>query len=84
MHTLMIICAGLVLFAILAFAARLIPAFRPHYFIVFAVLWLLASCINLWTGVVHAGYSLMYELPFFLIVFLVPVIIAHLVKKKYL
>ncbi|CAH1042107.1 hypothetical protein [Halomonas sp. TD01] len=84
MHTVMIICAGLVLVAILAFAARLAPAFRPHYFIVFAVLWLLAACINLWVGVVHAGYSLMYELPFFLIVFLVPIITAYLIKKKYL
>ncbi len=50
MHTLMIICTGLVLFVILAFSARLVPALRPHYFIVF----------------------------------LVPVTIAHLIKKKYL
>ncbi|WP_249976827.1 hypothetical protein [Vreelandella olivaria] len=82
MHTLMMLTAGLTLFAILAFAARLIPAFRPHYFAAFVALWLLASGINMWVGVVHAGYSFMFELPFFLIVFLVPVIIARLIKIK--
>lgn len=84
MHTLMLVAAGLVLFAILACAAKLIPAFRPHYFVIFLVLWLLAAGINMWVGVVHAGYSFMFELPFFLVVFLVPTLIASLVKKKYL
>jgi hypothetical protein len=48
----------------------------------FAGIWAVAAGINLWVGVARAGYSFAEELPIFLVVFAVPVLIgwgiAHL------
>ena len=49
----------------------------------FAALWLLASAANLWVGVFRAGYTLREELPIFLLIFGVPVVVALIVKIKY-
>lgn len=84
MHTVMVISCGLILFAILALLARVIAPLRPHYFLVFVVLWFIGAAFNMWVGVTQAGYSFMFELPFFLVVFLVPVIIASVIKRKLL
>lgn len=82
MHTVMIIVAGLVLFAILALLARQIEPLHPHYFSVFIVLWFIGAAINMWVGIAHAGYSFMDELPIFFVVFLIPVVLAGLIKRK--
>ncbi|MEQ3725388.1 hypothetical protein [Alcanivorax sp.] len=82
MHTVMIITAGLILFAILALMTRKIEPLRPHYFFAFTVLWFVGAAINMGVGIAHAGYSFMAELPIFFVVFLVPVIVAGLIKRK--
>jgi len=83
MHTLTVILGGLLLFAILALTARLIPWLQHHLLAVFALLWFIASAINMTVGIVHAGYSFMAELPIFFVVFFIPLILAWTIKKKY-
>jgi hypothetical protein len=82
MHTIKVVAAGLVLLGAMvlllprlgfggvqpvAFAARL-----------FLPLWLLIALGNLWVGVSRAGYTVMQEVPFFLVVFGVPALAAGL------
>ena len=38
----------------------------------FIPVWLIAAGVNLWVGVARAGYSLVEEIPYFLVVFAVP------------
>ncbi len=51
---------------------------------IFAVIWFLAAATNMWFGVTRAGYAFMEELPIFLIIFLLPVIVAAAVKWRFL
>jgi hypothetical protein len=51
--------------------------------IVFVVIWFIVASVNLWIGVSRAGYAFTEELPIFLVVFLLPVILAVLVKWKW-
>lgn len=83
MHTLIVILGGLLLFALLALTARSIPWLRHHLLAVFALLWFIASAINMTVGIVHAGYSFMAELPIFFVVFFIPLILAWAIKTKY-
>ncbi|OLC06855.1 MAG: hypothetical protein AUH41_11830 [Gemmatimonadetes bacterium 13_1_40CM_66_11] len=43
---------------------------------VFVPLWFIAAGINMWFGVTKAGYSVAEEIPFFLLVFGVPAVVA--------
>jgi hypothetical protein len=51
--------------------------------IVFVVIWFIVASVNLWIGVSRAGYAFTEELPIFLVVFFLPVILAVLVKWKW-
>ena len=51
--------------------------------LVFIPLWLIAAGINMWMGVAKAGYSVKEEIPFFFIVFLIPVAAALLIWWSY-
>ena len=82
MHTLTVILGGLLLFAVLALTARLIPWLQHHLLAVFALLWFIAAATNMAVGMVHAGYSFMAELPIFFVVFLVPVVLAWITTQK--
>jgi hypothetical protein len=50
---------------------------------VFIPLWLVGAGINMWLGVTKAGYSVAEELPFFLLVFAVPVAVAVLLAWRF-
>ena len=50
----------------------------------FVVAWLVVAALNMWLGVAKAGYSVMDELPIFLLIFFVPTAAAILVKWKFL
>ena len=50
----------------------------------FVVLWLGISGANLWVGVAKAGYTLNEEFPIFLLIFVVPAIVAILLKWRLL
>jgi hypothetical protein len=81
-HTFWVILGGLGLLA-LTYAGA---AMQGHPLLralpLFAGIWAVAAGINLWVGVARAGYSFAEELPIFLVVFAVPVLIgwgiAHL------
>jgi hypothetical protein len=45
----------------------------------FVVVWFAAASINLWLGVFRAGYAFTEELPIFLLIFGLPVLIAVLI-----
>ena len=51
---------------------------------IFVVLWFVVAAVNMWMGVTKAGYSFREELPIFLVIFFVPVLVAVIVKWKFL
>jgi hypothetical protein len=52
--------------------------------LIFVALWLGISGANLWVGVAKAGYSLNEEFPIFLLIFVVPTIVAIFLKWRIL
>ena len=44
----------------------------------FVIAWFFLSLVNLWLGVTTAGYTVLEELPIFLLIFLVPSVLAVL------
>lgn len=75
-HTLWVIVGGLGLLAcVFGVAAVTGRSFRRAW-LLFAGVWSIAAGINLWVGVAHAGYTLAEELPIFVVVFAVPVLIG--------
>ncbi|CDG85728.1 hypothetical protein [Janthinobacterium agaricidamnosum] len=83
MHSVKVIAGGLLLLALLS-AGRgwLAPRSGPGTLLaVFSVAWLGASILNLVLGM-RAGYGFSEELPFFLLVFCVPMTSALLWCKQ--
>jgi len=86
MRSVIIIAAGLVIGALFLFAGRLLgrgPETLALGAKLFIALWFIAAAVNLWIGVAKAGYSLMEELPIFLVIFGVPAAAAGFVWWKY-
>ena len=86
MRTAIIILGGFVLLAACIVAARRLgggdaapigPAVA-----IFIVTWFVVAAINMWIGVARAGYSFREELPIFLLIFLLPVVVAVFVRWK--
>ncbi|MCF1439396.1 MAG: hypothetical protein JAY67_17485 [Candidatus Thiodiazotropha taylori] len=50
--------------------------------VAFAIIWFFIAGWNMWVGVTQAGYTVMEELPIFLLIYIVPVAIAGLIKAK--
>ena len=50
----------------------------------FVAVWLIVAAANMWAGVAKAGYSVVEELPIFLLVFAVPAAAALLIKWRFL
>lgn len=82
MHTVMIILAGLVLLAVFAVFARITSIRFARLLPVYLMVWLICAGINMWIGVSLAGYSVMQELPFLLVVFGVPAVVAMLWSRR--
>ncbi|MGO2009807.1 hypothetical protein [Vreelandella alkaliphila] len=82
MHTVMIILAGLVLLAVFIVFARIASIQFARLLPVYLVVWLICTAINMWIGVSQAGYSVMQELPFMLIVFTAPALVAILWSRR--
>ncbi|UTH72802.1 hypothetical protein [Chromobacterium sp. IIBBL 290-4] len=77
MHTVKILLAGLILLAACLAGGRLAGNLSAGG-LAFIPLWLIASGVNMWMGVSHAGYSAREELPIFLLVFCLPAALALL------
>ena len=86
MRSALMILGGLVLWALCLGAAQLTAGLGARSAAmataVFAALWFLAAAGNMWLGVSRAGYAFREELPIFLLIFGVPVIVALVVKFK--
>lgn len=86
-HTAKVLAAGFALLALCLVVGRLISgaghAVLARSALVFIPLWLVAAGINMWFGVTRAGYSVREEIPFFLLVFLIPAAAAHLLWWTY-
>lgn len=87
MHTIMVLTAGFVLLFFCLLVARafagpgLVPMKRGVQ--VFIPLWFIVVAVNMWVGVVQAGYTLMEELPIFLLNFAVPAVAAALLWWRF-
>jgi hypothetical protein len=87
MRTVLILTAGLLLLTAVVIFGRFFVHYYPSAMSwaigVFLVLWLLATGFNLWVGVNKAGYSVGEELPIMLLLFMVPAVVAVLVRWKF-
>jgi hypothetical protein len=88
MRTAIIILVGLLLWATCLGLAKWLGAANSSSMslatLSFIVVWFIAAAANLWVGVAHAGYSLREELPIFLLIFLLPALVAGIVKWRFL
>ncbi|MEM7252322.1 MAG: hypothetical protein AAF493_12965 [Pseudomonadota bacterium] len=82
MHTVFVIAGGLVLLGILVGVAAIRTSGARSAMAraarLFLPVWLICAGVNMSMGVVKAGYPVMQELPFFVVVFGVPALIAVL------
>jgi hypothetical protein len=87
MRTVIIIVSGLVLFGVVYLLSRWLggnlPAAAATAAKIFIPLWFIAAGVNMWIGVSAAGYSVMEELPIFLVIFGLPSIVAGLCWWKF-
>lgn len=82
MRTVLITISGIVLLATFLGAGK--AFFRERMSVIFAVpcaLWVSVAAINMWIGVVQAGYSVAEELPIFVAITAVPIVVGYLVQK---
>lgn len=88
MRTALFLIAGFLLLAASLLLGRLFSANYPGATVVatiaFVALWLVIAGANMWVGVVRAGYSVIEELPIFLLIFGLPAAVAILLKWKVL
>lgn len=84
MHTIKIIALGFSLLALLCLIGYFSKSPRgiATAALVFIPLWFIGAWINLYIGVKRAGYTVAEELPILLVVFLVPALVALLLRWK--
>jgi len=84
-RTAIIIAVGLIVLAGFVLLPRI--AGRPEWSAagakIFIALWLAAALVNLWLGVSRAGYTVLEELPIFLLIFSLPAALAAYVWWKF-
>jgi hypothetical protein len=83
MRTVIIIVAGFVLWGLCLAVANFTKVSLTTATGVFVLLWLIAAAVNLWAGVTKAGYTFQEELPIFLLIFLLPTLVASFVTWKF-
>lgn len=78
MHSIMMVLVGLITLAVFAYAgyARGKAPGLQRAIQFFVPVWLIVSIANLLVGVLSAGYTVMQEMPFLLVVFGVPALAA--------
>ena len=85
MRTILILAAGLALLGLCVLAGKLAGNSKPAMAkgaLVFLPLWLACAALNMWVGVTSAGYSVMEELPIFLLIFAVPAAAALVARRR--
>ena len=88
MRTALFLLAGFLLLGASLLLGRLFSANYPGATfaatVTYVALWLIIAGVNMWVGVAKAGYSVMEELPIFLLIFAVPAAVASVLKWKLL
>ena len=88
MRTLIIIIGGFALWAICLGIAKFLASTSTSSMTTatttFVTIWFVVAAANMWMGVSQAGYAFREEFPIFLVIFLVPAVVAVLVKWKFL
>jgi hypothetical protein len=88
MRTMIIILGGFVLWLVCLGIAKLLANTSTSSTTIataaFVAIWFVAAASNMWVGVSQAGYSFREELPIFLLIFLLPSVVAVFVKWKFL
>jgi hypothetical protein len=84
MRTALIILGGLIAWGVFVAAAKASP--NPSRAIgtatvAFVVGWFVVAAINMYFGVARAGYAFREELPIFLVIFLLPAIVAVVAQR---
>jgi len=80
-HTVKVIAIGFAILAVCLIVGRLLGGQNASPVVarsalVFVPLWIVGAGINMWLGVSKAGYSVAEEIPYFLVVFLIPAAVA--------
>ena len=83
MHTIMVIMSGLALLGGLAQTAGALGKSVASAAGWFIPLWAAGAGLNMWIGVVSAGYSVAQELPVFFVVFGIPALAAWYVRRRH-
>ena len=79
MHVAMVIGGGLVLLGLFVLFGWLWGASAAGMALaakVFVPTWAAIALVNMWVGVVHAGYTVRQEAPILVLVFLLPAVVA--------
>ncbi|HEV8579718.1 MAG TPA: hypothetical protein VGX68_11620 [Thermoanaerobaculia bacterium] len=83
-----IIVGGFVLWAVCLGVAKLVANASSWSMtlatVAFVAVWFVAAAWNMRFGISRAGYSFQEELPIFLLIFLLPSVVAVFVKWKFL
>ena len=86
MRTAIIIVGGLVLLGLFALVGWWLasgPQFTTTAAKLFIPIWLAIALINMWLGVSRAGYSVVEELPIFLVIFAIPAAAAAFIWWRF-
>lgn len=80
MHSIMVIGGGLIALCVLTVIAWWIGKGQSGTMVkgakIFVGAWFIVAAINMAVGVLHAGFTVAQEIPFFVLVFGVPALIA--------
>jgi len=85
MHTIMVTAGGFALLGLFLLLMRFWTADRGIFAVAgktFIPVWLTLTVVNLWIGVRHAGYTVLQELPVFVITFGLPAALAVLIIMR--
>ena len=82
MHTIKILSIAFILLGLCLGIARVRGATIAKGAKFFIPVWFIGAAINMYIGVVQAGYSVWEEFPFFLIVFSIPAAVAFAIWLK--
>ena len=86
MRTLLIVLIGFALWAACLWVANLVGksgSSMTAATAIFVAIWFIAAALNMWIGISNAGYSFQEELPIFLLIFLLPAVVAVFVNWKF-
>jgi hypothetical protein len=84
MRTALIILVGFLVWSVCVAAAKMSanPARAiGTATIAFVAIWFLVAAVNMYFGVARAGYAFREELPIFLVIFLLPAIVAVVAQR---